>query len=89
VQGARALLDRALERGDLRAGAPSGLLLGSLYGAVLIKIILSSPDERARLAASPGSTPRPLVDFVLGALLAAGPARAAQGSDGGQRQPRA
>ena len=77
VQGARALLDRALERGDLRAGAPSGLLLDSLYGAVLVKIILSSPDERARLAASPRAYAEPLVDFVLGGLLAASPARAA------------
>jgi len=81
VQGARALLDRALERGDLRAGAPAGLLLDSLYGAVNIKIILSSPDERARLAASPRAYAEPLVDFVLGGLLAAGPARSADARD--------
>ncbi len=89
VQGARALLDRALERGDLRPGVPSGLLLDSLYGAVLIKIILSSPDERARLAASPRAYAGPLVDFVLGGLLAAGPARPgeARAADGVQPRP--
>ena len=66
-------------------------MLDSLYGAVLIKIILSSPDERARLAANPRAYAEPLVDFVLGGLLAASPARAgaARRSDGGQRQPRA
>ena len=68
VQGARALLDRALARGDLRAGAPAGLLLDSLYGAVLIKIILSSPGERARLAGDPRAYAEPVVDFVLGGL---------------------
>jgi AcrR family transcriptional regulator len=77
VQGARARLDRALERGELRAGAPAGLALDSLYGAVLIKIILSSPDERARLAGDPRGCAESLVDFVLGGLFAAG----------GQRQP--
>ena len=71
VQGARARLDRALERGELPAGAPAGLALDSLYGAVLIKIILSSPDERARLADDPRRYAEPLVDFMLRGLLAA------------------
>jgi AcrR family transcriptional regulator len=77
VQGARARLDRALERGELRPGAPAGLALDSLYGAVLIKIILSSPGERARLADDPRRYAESLVDFVLGGLLAVA----------GQRQP--
>jgi AcrR family transcriptional regulator len=83
VQGARALLDRALERGDLRPGAPAALALDSLYGAVLIKIILSSPAERARLADDPRSYAEPVVDFVLRGLLP-GPDGA-----GAPRQPRA
>jgi AcrR family transcriptional regulator len=83
VQGARALLDRALARGDLRPGAPAGLALDSLYGAVLIKIILSSPAERARLADDPRGYAEPIVDFVLRGLLP-GPA-----GDGGRARPRA
>jgi AcrR family transcriptional regulator len=71
VEGARALLNGALKRGDLPAGSPADLLLDSLYGAVLIKILLSSPDERARLASHPHGYAAPLVDFVLGAMTAA------------------
>ncbi len=71
VEGARALLNGALKRGDLPAGSPADLLLDSLYGAVLIKILLSSPDERARLAGHPRGYAEPLVDFVLGAMTAA------------------
>lgn len=71
VEGARALLTGALKRGDLPAGSPADLLLDSLYGAVLIKILLSSPDERAQLAGHPHGYAEPLVDFVLGAMTAA------------------
>ncbi len=74
VEGARALLDRALERGDLRTGSPTDLMLDSLYGAVLIKIILSPPGERERLAQNPRSYAGQIVDFVLRGLLAAGQA---------------
>ena len=71
VEGARALLSGALKRGDLPPGAPTDLLLDSLYGAVLIKILLSSPDERARLASRPKGYAEPIVHFVLGAMTAA------------------
>ncbi len=80
VEGARALLDRALERGELRTGSPTDLMLDSLYGAVLIKIILSPPGERERLAQDPRSYAGQIVDFVLRGLLTAGQA----GSEGGQ-----
>ena len=36
---------------------------------MLIKIILSSPAERARLADDPRSYAEPIVDFVLRGLL--------------------
>ena len=72
VEGARALLDRALERGSLRPGSPTGLLLDSLYGAVLIKIILSPPGERERLAQDPRCYAGQIVDFVLRGLLTPG-----------------
>ena len=80
VEGARALLDRALERGELRPGSPTDLMLDSLYGAVLIKIILSPPGERERLAQNPRSYAGQIVDFVLRGLLTAGQA----GREGGQ-----
>jgi AcrR family transcriptional regulator len=80
VEGARALLDRALERGELRPGSPTDLMLDSLYGAVLIKIILSPPGERERLAQNPRSYAGQIVDFVLRGLLTAGQA----GEEGGQ-----
>lgn len=72
VEGARALLARARERGDLRPGSPTDLMLDSLYGAVLIKIILSPPGERERLAEDPRSYAGQIVDFVLRGLLTAG-----------------
>ena len=84
VEGARALLDRALERGDLRPGSPAGLLLDSLYGAVLIKIILSPPDEREQLARDPRRYAGQIVDFVLRGLLTAGQADPAGGDQPGR-----
>jgi AcrR family transcriptional regulator len=72
VEGARALLDRALERGELRPGSPTDLMLDSLYGAVLIKIILSPPGEREQLAQDPRDYAGQIVDFVLRGLLTTG-----------------
>jgi AcrR family transcriptional regulator len=80
VEGARALLDRALERGDLRPGSPTDLMLDSLYGAVLIKIILSPPGEREQLAQDPRGYAGQIVDFVLRGLLTTGQT----GEEGGQ-----
>jgi len=71
VEGARALLNGALKRGDLPAGSPADLLLDSLYGAVLIKVLLSPPGERARLSAHPLGYAEPIVDFVLCAMAGA------------------
>jgi AcrR family transcriptional regulator len=82
VEGARALLDRALERGQLRPGSPAGLLLDSLYGAVLIKIILASPRERAALARHPRRYAEQIVDFVLRGLLTTGRASTGRASTG-------
>jgi len=80
VEGARALLERVLERGDLRPGSPTDLMLDSLYGAVLIKIILSPPGERERLAQDPRGYAAQIVDFVLRGLLPVGQT----GEEGGQ-----
>ena len=58
-----------------------GLLLDSLYGAVLIKIILSPPGERERLVHDPRCYAGQIVGFVLRGLLT--PGQAGQ-PDGGQ-----
>ena len=71
VEGARALLHRAIGSGDLPADTPVDLLLDSLYGAIVIKMILSPPDQRAQLAAEPYRYAAPIVDFVLSGLPSA------------------
>ena len=68
VEGARALLNRAVDRGALPAEAPVDLLLDSLYGAIVIRMILSPPGQRAQLAAEPHRYAIPIVDFVLSGL---------------------
>ena len=68
VEGARALLHRAVDSGELPAEAPVDLLLDSLYGAIVIKMILSPPGQRAQLAAEPHRYAAPIVDFVLSGL---------------------
>ena len=68
VEGARALLNRAVDRGALPAEAPVDLLLDSLYGAIVIRMILSPPGQRAQLATEPHRYAIPIVDFVLSAL---------------------
>jgi AcrR family transcriptional regulator len=68
VEGARALLHRAVDRGVLPAEAPVDLLLDGLYGAIVIRMILSPPGQRAQLAAEPHRYAIPIVDFVLSGL---------------------
>jgi AcrR family transcriptional regulator len=68
VEGARALLHRAIDRGDLPADAPVDLLLDSLYGAIVIRMILSPPGQRAQLVTEPHRYAVPIVDFVLSGL---------------------
>jgi AcrR family transcriptional regulator len=68
VEGARALLHRAVDRGELPADTAVDLLLDSLYGAIVIRMILSPPGQRAELAAEPYRYAAPIVDFVLSGL---------------------
>lgn len=72
VEGARALLHRAIASGELPADTAVGLLLDSLYGAIVIRMILSPPGERAQLAAEPRRYAAPIVDFVLSGLVRSG-----------------
>ena len=64
VDSARAVLHRAIERGDLPAETPVDHLLDTLYGAIISWMTRSPGDQRARPADDPGR----IVDFVLGRL---------------------
>jgi AcrR family transcriptional regulator len=72
VEGARALLHRAIESGELPADTAVDLLLDGLYGAIVIRMMLSPPGQRAQLAAEPYRYAGPIVDFVLSAVPGAG-----------------
>jgi hypothetical protein len=69
VEGARALLHRAVDSGELPADTAVDLLLDSLYGAIVIRMILSPPGQQAQLAAEPYRYAAPIVDFVLAGSL--------------------
>ena len=82
VEGARALLRRAVDSGDLPADTPVGLLLDSLYGAIVIKMILSPPDQRAqagRRAAPPCRSHRGLRPLRIARCASRGRARCRPG----------
>ena len=69
VEEAKAVLYRALERGDIPADTPVDLILDSLYGAIVTWTVLGPPDRRAQLADSPSHGYAGLiVDFILGKL---------------------
>ena len=55
------------------ADTPVDLLLDSLYGAIVIRMILSPPGQRAQLAAEPYRYAAAIVDFVLSGLPGARP----------------
>jgi AcrR family transcriptional regulator len=61
VTGARAVLRRALERGDIPAETPVELVLDSLYGAIVTWTVLGAPADLHEYA-------RLIVDFVLDKL---------------------
>jgi DNA-binding transcriptional MerR regulator/AcrR family transcriptional regulator len=68
VAGARAVLYRALDRGDIPADTPVDLVLDSLYGAIVTWTVLGPPDRRAELADDPRHYASLIVDFVLDKL---------------------
>jgi DNA-binding transcriptional MerR regulator/AcrR family transcriptional regulator len=68
IDGARTVLHRAIERGDLPAATPVDLLLDTLYGALNSSMTRSLADQGAGLADDPGRDAGRIVDFVLGRL---------------------
>ncbi|MGH3421039.1 MAG: MerR family transcriptional regulator [Streptosporangiaceae bacterium] len=68
VAGARAVLHRALERGDIPAQTPVGLVLDSLYGAIVTWMVLGPPGQRTHRTDEPAGYAGLIVDFVLGKL---------------------
>jgi DNA-binding transcriptional MerR regulator/AcrR family transcriptional regulator len=68
VEGAKAVLYQALERGDIPADTPVDLVLDSLYGAIITWTVLGPPDRRAQLADDPRHYAGLIVDFVLDKL---------------------
>ena len=65
VLAARAIVRRAIERGELPAGTPVTLLLDTLSGAVMNHVQTTPVEARDELARSVGSYSRRLVDFLL------------------------
>jgi AcrR family transcriptional regulator len=65
IAGATRLLASAVERGDLPAGTSPSLLLDSIYGAIIMRMILTPAQERARLVDNPRAHAEPIVDLVL------------------------
>lgn len=68
VEEARAMLHRALERGDIPEQTPVDLVLDSLYGAIVTWTVMGPPDRRAQLADDPRHYAGLIVDFVLDKL---------------------
>ncbi|TVT14929.1 TetR/AcrR family transcriptional regulator, partial [Amycolatopsis acidiphila] len=71
ILAARAIVRRAIERGELPAGTSVTLLLDTLSGAVMNHVQTTPPEARAKLATSAGSYARRLVDFLLANATAA------------------
>ncbi len=65
--GAEAMLQRALARGELPDGVDRGPFIEALYGAVILHVLTMPPDARARAHRNLAGHVTPLVDFVLSA----------------------
>jgi len=65
IAGAGQLLSRAVGRGDLPAGTSAALLLDSIYGAIITRMILAPAEQRAQLIDNPRAYAEAIVDLVL------------------------
>jgi DNA-binding transcriptional MerR regulator/AcrR family transcriptional regulator len=65
IDAAKAVLQTALEQGDLPAETPVDLLLASLYGAIFSRLTLSPPGQQGQLPDDLYRYAEHVVDFVL------------------------
>jgi AcrR family transcriptional regulator len=65
---ARALVRRAIERGELPADTPVTMLLDTLCGGAMMHVMATPAGLRGRLADDPGEFAARLVDFLLTAV---------------------
>jgi hypothetical protein len=68
IRAARAIVQRAVDRGELPAGTSSTLLLETLCGAVMMHAQAAPPSLRTRQLESMESYAVGLVDFILAAV---------------------
>ena len=67
-QAALAILDRAVERGELRDGVPGQLVINALYGTVMTYRMMQPYDEMKGSAPKPEDIVTEVVDFVMAGL---------------------
>lgn len=64
-QAALGILDRAVERGELRDGAPGQLVINALYGTMMTSRMMYPWDEMAGMVRSREELVRDVVDLVM------------------------
>lgn len=67
-RAAYAILDRGVERGELRPGPPQQLVINALYGTFTIYRMMRPWDELAGIAPQPDELVRQVVGFVMAGL---------------------
>jgi AcrR family transcriptional regulator len=65
---AYAVLERGVERGELRAGVPGQLVINALYGTLVIYRMMRPWDEMAGMTPDPDTFCRDVVDFIMNGL---------------------
>ena len=73
VLAARAIVRRAVERGELTPDVPETLLLDTLTGGAMMHALTTPPERRADLARHSRAHAERLVSFLLGAVSAPPP----------------
>ena len=67
-RAAYAIIERGVERGELRAGAPSQLVINVMYGTFVIYRMMAPWDEREGMLPDPDALVEQVVDFVMEGL---------------------
>lgn len=74
ILAARGIVRRGIARGEVAAGTSVTLLLDTLVGGAMMHALTTPADRRAELARNLDRYASELVDFLLGAVAATGPA---------------